>query len=105
MAAVIELLKRAPQLHPLTRTEFQEVLEKLADFHSRAYQWQPRVTVAELEKITQSGGYLLRTKIRAAIEYLDQMYQYGECHGTEVSQLTAESYGEEVPSLAVLQEE
>lgn len=105
MAAVIEQLKRAPQLHPLTRTEFQEVLGKLRDFHGRAYQWQPQATVAELEKITQSGGYLLRTKIRAAIEYLDQMYQYGECHGTEVSQLTAESYGEEVPSLAVLQEE
>lgn len=105
MATVIEQLKRAPQLHPLTRTEFQEVLKKLKDFHGRAYQWQPQATVEELEKITQSGGYLLRTKIRAAIEYLDQMYQYGECHGTEVSQLTEESYGEEVPSLAVLQEE
>lgn len=102
MYTVLNLLRKAPQLNPLSRTEFQEVLTKLMDFHGRAYQWKPQVSLAELEKITQSGGYLLRTRIRAAIEYLDQIYQYGEFGGTTVTDLAAESYGEEIPSLEVL---
>lgn len=105
MRTVLELLQKAPQLHPLTKSEFQEVLAKLMDFHAKAYHWEPQVSVAALEKVTQAGGYLLRTKIRAAIEYLDQLYQYGECTDTRIQELTAESYGEEIPSLAVLQED
>lgn len=96
---VLDILVKAPQLHPLTQTEFREVLNRLKDFHGRAYQWEPQVSVEGLEKITQAGGYLLRTKIRAAIEYLDQLYQYGECRNTVITELTEESYGEEVPSL------
>ncbi len=104
MHTVLDLLRKAPQLHPLTRTEFQEVLEKLKEFHRRAYHWEPQVSVDTLEKITQSGGYLLRTKIRAAIEYLDQIYQYGDCSNTVITDLAEESYGEEIPSLEVLKE-
>lgn len=96
---VLDILVKAPQLHPLTQTEFREVLNRLKDFHGRAYQWEPQVSVEVLEKITQAGGYLLRTKIRAAIEYLDQLYQYGECRNTVITELTEESYGEEIPSL------
>lgn len=99
MHSVMDILVKAPQLHPLTQTEFREVLERLKDFHGRAYQWTPKVSVDILEKITQSGGYLLRTKIRAAIEYLDQLYQYGICQNTVIGELTGESYKEEVPSL------
>ena len=105
MRTVLELLRKAPQLHPLTRTEFLEVLEKLKDFHGRAYQWEPQVSVDTLEKITQSGGYLLRTRIRAAIEYLDQLYQYGDSANTVITELAEESYGEEIPSLEVLRGE
>lgn len=96
---VLDILVKAPQLHPLAPTEFREVLNRLKDFHGRAYQWEPQVSVEVLEKITQSGGYLLRTKIRAAIEYLDQLYQYGECRNIVITELTEESYGEEIPSL------
>lgn len=102
MHTVLDMLKKAPQLHPLTQTEFRDVLERLKDFHSKAYEWNPAISVEELEKITQSGGYLLRTKIRAAIEYLDQMYQYGECKNTVITELKTESYGEEIPSLMEL---
>lgn len=104
MYTVLELLRKAPQLHPLTKSEFQEVLVKLVEFHGRAYQWNPQVEITALEKITQSGGYLLRTKIRAAIEYLDQMYQYGNGGSTTFSDLAEESYIEEVPSLEMLVE-
>lgn len=96
---VLDMLVKAPQLHPLTQMEFMEVLERLREFHGRAYQWEPQITVEALEKITQSGGYLLRTKIRAAIEYLDQVYQYGECKNTQIAELDGENYREETPSL------
>lgn len=102
MRTVLDTLTRAPQLHPLTQTEFREVLERLKDFHAKAYRWEPQVSVETLDKITQSGGYLLRTKIRAAIEYLDQLYQYGECQNTVITDLAKENYGEEVPSLMPL---
>lgn len=96
---VLDMLVKAPQLHPLTQTEFRDVLDRLKDFHARAYQWEPQVSPDVLEKITQSGGYLLRTRIRSAIEYLDQLYQYGECRNTMITELTEESYGEDIPSL------
>lgn len=99
MYTVLELLRKAPQLHPLTQTEFREVLERLKEFHARAYQWEPQISVDVLEKVTQSGGYLLRTKIRAAIEYLDQLYQYGVCQNTIITDLSEETYKEEIPSL------
>ena len=64
---VLNLLSRAPQLLPLTKDEINEVLCKIQDFHGRAYGWTPNLSVSALTEATQSGGYLLRTKIRAAI--------------------------------------
>ena len=49
---------------------------------------------------TESGGYLLRTKIRAAIEFLDQLYQYGETGETRITELGKECLDDEdVPEL------
>lgn len=67
--------------------EINEVLCKIQDFHGKAYQWTPNLSAASLAASTQSGGYLLRTKIRAAIEFLDQLYQYGKAGNTTVNEL------------------
>ena len=97
---VLDLLTKAPQLLPLTREEISEVLCKIQDFHGRAYGWTPNLTPASLAEATQSGGYLLRTKIRAAIEFLDQLYQYGKAGKTTVNELGEETFAEEdVPSI------
>ncbi|MDO5425782.1 MAG: DUF2791 family P-loop domain-containing protein [Eubacteriales bacterium] len=96
---VLNLLTEAPQLLPLTREEIQEVLGKIQDFHGRAYGWTPNLPVSRLEESTQAGGYLLRTKIRAAIEFLDQLYQYGEAGRTRINEVGEEVFTEEVPSL------
>jgi hypothetical protein len=57
---------------------------------------------------TESGGYLLRTKIRAAIEFFDQLYQYGEAGKTRITELGRESFEEdttpELPELEPLDE-
>ena len=100
MKAVLETVIRAEQLQPLTEAEISEILQKLQVFHGRAYNWSPEVSVETLARATRSGGYLLRTKIRAAIEYLDQMYQYGQAQDTQVGELGKESFEEDVPSLA-----
>lgn len=101
---VLDLLVKAPQLLPLTREEIAGVLQKIQNFHGRAYGWAPDVSIDSLMEATQSGGYLLRTKIRAAIEFLDQLYQYGKAGKTTVGGLRKETFTEDVPSLEELEE-
>ena len=96
---VLDLLSRAPQLLPLTRDEIHEILYKIQDFHGRAYEWTPNLSIDSLAEATQSGGYLLRTKIRAAIEFLDQLYQYGKAGKTTINELGEEVYTEDVPAI------
>ncbi len=94
---VLDMLSRAPQLLPLTRDEIHEILYKIQDFHGKAYEWTPGLSIDSLTESTQSGGYLLRTKIRAAIEFLDQLYQYGKAGRTTINELGEEMYTEDVP--------
>lgn len=96
---VLDLLVRAPQLVPLTNEEIDGALNKIQDFHGRAYNWTPNVSISSLTEATKSGGYLLRTKIRAAIEFLDQLYQYGKAGRTTINELGEETFDEDVPSI------
>ncbi|MCD7866853.1 MAG: ATP-binding protein [Clostridiales bacterium] len=96
---VLNLLSDADQLQPLTRQEINEVLLRIQEFHGQAYDWTPSLSADTLARSTQSGGYLLRTKIRAAIEFLDQLYQYGKAGKTVINELGEETFEEEVPSL------
>lgn len=96
---VLDLFVRAPQLLPLTKEEVNEVLCKIQDFHGKAYGWTPNLSVASLAESTQAGGYLLRTKIRAAIEFLDQLYQYGKAGKTIINELGEETFAEDVPEI------
>ena len=97
--SVLDMLTKAPQLLPLTKEEINEVLCKIQDFHGKAYEWTPNLSAASLAASTQSGGYLLRTKIRAAIEVLDQLYQYGKAGNTAVNELGEETFEEDVPAI------
>lgn len=99
METVLKLITEARQLAPLTNSEIREVLKKIQIFHGRAYDWNPEVSIDTIIEATQSGGYLLRTKLRAAIEFLDQLYQYGEAGNTRIDELGKETFEENVPSL------
>ncbi len=101
---VLDLLVKAPQLVPLTKDEIHNVLYKIQDFHGKAYEWTPNLSLSSLVESTQSGGYLLRTKIRAAIEFLDQLYQYGKVGNTTVNELGEETFTEDVPLLDASEE-
>lgn len=97
--AVLNMMVKAPQLLPLTQEEIEQVLKRVQQFHGQAYGWNPNVSMESMTRATQAGGYLLRTKIRAAIEFFDQLYQYGEAGSTRIDELGEERFDEYVPSL------
>lgn len=93
--SVLDSFKKGIRLSPLTKDELRYTFEKLVAFHGRAYDWKPKVDVDTLLKQANDAGFLLRTKIRFAIESLDQLFQYGETGDTKVGELTQENLQEE----------
>ncbi|MBP3872906.1 MAG: DUF2791 family P-loop domain-containing protein [Lachnospiraceae bacterium] len=98
----LNAILRAPELAPLNKDEIIKILLSIQEFHGRAYGWRPEISAETLYQSTEAGGYLLRTKIRAAIEFFDQLYQYGEAGKTKITELGEESFDEEVPELPEL---
>ncbi len=95
MRSVLGQIVKTPQLSPLTEKEIREILEKVREIHGRAYRWDAGIDIESLVKASQNGGYLLRTRIRAAIELLDQEYQYGEAGEAVIGIVAESSYEEE----------
>ena len=90
-------IESAPELAPLDREEFTTILSKIIEFYSRAYDFNPKLEVSQLFEQSWSRGHLLRTKIRAAIECLDQLYQYGDTGTITITALEQDTYLEEIP--------
>ena len=93
--ATLDAMLDAPELAPLTKAEVLQVLMQIQELHGRAYDWDPGVSAQTVYEETEAGGYLLRTKIRAAIEFFDQLYQYGEAGKTKITELGKESFEED----------
>lgn len=97
---VLNHIIAAPQLQPLNQDEILGVLKQVQDFHGRAYGWESQLDVREVLKATETRGYLLRTRIRAAVELLDQLYQYGQAGNIQINDLGEPHYWEDdLPSL------
>ncbi|MCK9191452.1 MAG: ATP-binding protein [Sphaerochaetaceae bacterium] len=99
MKTVLEAIEMADQLKSLTSIEIQEILEKIIDFHGKAYNWKPNVDVQEILKKSNSSGYLLRSKIRVAIEFLDNLYIYNDCGKVDIEELELDKLENELPDL------
>lgn len=98
--ATLNTVINAPELLQLTREETLQVLASIQEFHGLAYDWNPSLSPETLYASTEGGGYLLRTRIRAAIELLDQLNQYGEAGKLKITELGRESFEEDdVPEL------
>ena len=98
--ATLNTIINAPELMSLTREETLKVLASIQEFHGLAYNWKPTLSPERLYASTEGGGYLLRTRIRAAIELLDQLNQYGEAGKVKLTELGRESFEEDdVPEL------
>lgn len=92
---VLNMMIKAPQLAPLTKEETEQVITKIQEFYGRAYDWPVNVSKETVLKAIKSSGFLLRTKIRAAIEFFDQLYLYGEAGDTQVTELGEERFVED----------
>lgn len=88
-------IEQAPGLAPMSREEILQILSSIQEFHGRAYDWHPQIAAETLFAETEAAGFLLRTKIRAAIELLDQLYQYGEAGKIRITELGQESFEED----------
>ena len=93
--ASLNAVLKAPELAPLTREEISGILLRIQEFHGKAYDWTPQISADTLYRTSEAGGYLLRTKIRAAIELLDQLYQYGEVGETRINEIGREVLDED----------
>lgn len=93
--STLDAMLNAPELAPLNKAEVMGILRSIQDFHGRAYDWRPDVSTESVYEATEAGGYLLRTKIRAAIEFFDQLYQYGQVGKTRIAALGPERFDEE----------
>ena len=103
---VLNRILSAPQLQPLTADEIAQIINRIREFHGRAYDWNPDIDSAKLRDKVMGSGFLLRTRLRSAIEILDQLYQYGEAGDLKVGQLFEENLNDEsVPDLGFLTEE
>ena len=96
---VLHAILAAEQLQPLTKAEIETVMFTLLDFYTRAYDWHPQLDMHAIIKQTEHRGYLLRTRIRAAVECLDQLYQYNQLADIRINNLGQVSYEEDIPSL------
>ena len=99
---VLNLISTAPQLIPLNKEEIMAILEKIQDFHGKAYDWKPNIEINLLFSATEKRGYLLRTRIRAAVELLDQLYQYGKVGNIMINDVGQADYAEFVQSLETI---
>ena len=79
----------------LSKAEILRVLENIQEFHGMAYDWEPQFNPETIYNGTEGAGYLLRTRIRAAIELLDQLYQYGKVGRISITELGKEQFEED----------
>lgn len=94
--SVLNDVINSQELASLSKAEILRVLDSIQMFHGMAYDWEPRIGAEAIYDATEGAGYLLRTRIRAAIELLDQLYQYGEAGKIRITELGKESFEEDV---------
>ena len=85
--AALDAIGDAQQIYLLDNDEISQVISRIMEFHSKAYDWSPNISLDTLVQLSEQGGSLLRTKLRTAIEYLDQKYQYGDGGHASIAEL------------------
>jgi hypothetical protein len=99
VTVVLAQIEAATQLAPLNREETADILNKVLHYHGLAFDWKPRMDAEVFLLATDPYGYLLRTRIRAAVEMLDQLYQYGEVGEIQITELGQISFEEDESTL------
>ena len=93
---IIEMISSAPELATVSDAELLPVLAQIRAYHGQAYGWQPHVE-ADLLLKSSDVRKPLRTRIRVAVEILDQLFQYGRIGNISICELMEIGYEEEIP--------
>lgn len=93
---VIDSIISLKELTPLTDAEFSDLIKAIVSLYEKAYAWHSNESMEEIMKVAKQSGFLLRTRIRAALEYLDQLFLYGNYEKIAVGSLNSGSYDEDV---------
>jgi hypothetical protein len=100
----LDAIESAVHLKPLTKDEISLIIEKLIDFYKRAYDWHPDINIPEFCASIDNRGHLLRTRIRSAVECMDQLYQYKQVGDIRIDELGQMRYEEDIPELPAHEE-
>lgn len=95
LTKVLNSIVNARELASLSQEELNQAIFKIVDLHEKAYQWKCTIPAEVIYSHVKGVGLLLRTKIRATIEYLDQVLQYGDADSIKVGNLSSDSFQEE----------
>ncbi|MEW6522426.1 MAG: hypothetical protein AB1445_02455 [Bacillota bacterium] len=87
----LDQIANSGSLPPLNQENLLTVMEQMVEAHAGAYGWEPSLEGEELlERIQQifpARDTKLRTRIRAGIQWLDHLLQYGQPPVFQVSDL------------------
>ena len=84
-ATMRSIINDSVPLEPLTEQNIEAILARLEEYHNLAYGWNGKMDRAFVRsKALAQASNQTRTTIRAALEYLDLLYQYGKPPHIEV---------------------
>ena len=83
----------ALKIQPARQADLEPLLDRIAELHSQAYDWRAGLDSQAL--ICHLGAQPVRTYIRAALEYLDLAYLYGQAPLPDIQALSETSLSEE----------
>ncbi len=86
------------ELASLSKEELERSVISIVDLYKRAYERDIDCDISTLVDCASKAGFLLRTKIRAVIEALDQIYQYGNIGSVEATKVQGEDISEVIES-------
>lgn len=100
----LDAIADADNLQPLSKTELGKIMAQIVDAHAHAYAWTPPLDGESLwGKVAMrfpSPDTKLRTRVRAAVHWLDHLMQYGEDPAISFSGLVEETLVPDWPDKA-----
>jgi hypothetical protein len=98
MTDTLDRITKGTELKSLTKEELNESVKSIVSLYERAYDRDMDCDAATLVETADRAGFLLRTKIRAVIEALDQIYQYGDIGEVGAGKVQSEDISEMINS-------
>ena len=95
VTAFLDAISDAIELRELSQEELNAAIIQIMSIYRQAYDFYQPIDSEDLCSRASSAGYLLRTRVRAVIECLDQLQLYGNLEKMEVGQVESGKLEEE----------